>query len=132
MIFYFIGLGIVFLIYMVVGNRNKIKMLFCKPKRNYGEEVLNWMQRETERIRKQLNYAPKFNVTEGQAVFQIYDRKISIVVKHVSENKFEYVYKNLLRHRIKYFDNFDKFKSFYYINKMKMISSIKCDKGIYD
>lgn len=132
MIFYFIGLGIVFLIFMVVGYRNKIKMLFGEPKRNYADEILNWMQRETERIRNQLNYAPKFNVTVGQAVFQIYDGKISIIVNHVSENKFEYVYKNLLRHRIKYFDDFDKFKNFYYINKVKMISSIKCDKGIYD
>ena len=62
----------------------------------------------------------------------LYKKKVYCGIKCLGHNKFKFVYKNLLKHRIKKFDNYDAFRNYYYNNRAKMILSIKKDKGIYD
>lgn len=87
---------------------------------------------EAKTIKPLINEDTDSKVDEGYAIFFIYKKKVCCEIKHLENNKFEFVYKNLLKYRIKKFDNFDYFRNYYYNNRAKMIMSIKNDKGIYD
>ena len=100
--------------------------------RNIAQEFLQWMSKEAKAIKPLINEDTDSKVDEGYAIFFIYKKKVCCEIKHLENNKFEFVYKNLLKYRIKKFDNFDYFRNYYYNNRAKMIMSIKNDKGIYD
>ena len=100
--------------------------------RDITQEFLQWMSKEAKTIKPLINEDTDSKVDEGYAIFFIYKKKVCCEIKHLENNKFEFVYKNLLKYRIKKFDNFDYFRNYYYNNRAKMIMSIKNDKGIYD
>ena len=90
------------------------------------------MSKEAKAIKPLIKEDTDSKVDEGYAIFFIYKKKVCCEIKHLENNKFEFVYKNLFKYRIKKFDNFDYFRNYYYNNRAKMIMSIKNDKGIYD
>lgn len=101
--------------------------------RDITQEILQWMSKEAKAIKPLINEDTDSKVdVGGYAIFFIYKKKVCCEIKHLKNNKFEFVYKNLLKYRIKKFDNFDYFRNYYYNNRAKMIMSIKNDKGIYD
>lgn len=100
--------------------------------RDIAKEFLEWMNKETKAIKDLINEVPDSNVNCGYAILFLYKKKVYCGIKCLGHNKFKFVYKNLLKHRIKKFDNYDAFRNYYYNNRAKMILSIKKDKGIYD
>ena len=135
-----ISIGITFVaIFVAIVAVRKI-CIFCVTKkqeyedehRNISQEFLLWMCKESKVIKPLINEDTNSKVYEGYAIFFIYKKKVCCEIKKMEENKFEFVYKNLLKYRIKKFDNFDTFRNYYYNNRAKMIMSIKNDKGIYD
>ena len=100
--------------------------------RNIAKEFIEWMHKEKKAIKNLINEDPNSNVVSGYAILFLYKKQVYCEIKCLEHNKFKFVYKNLLRHRIKKFDNYDAFRTYYYNNRLKMILSIKKDKGIYD
>lgn len=135
-----ISLGIPFVVIFVAIVAVRKICNFCVAKkqeyedehRNIAQEFLLWMSKEAKAIKPLIKEDTDSKVDEGYAIFFIYKKKVCCEIKHLEENKFKFVYKNLLKYRIKKFDNFDAFRNYYYNNREKMILSIKNDKGIYD
>lgn len=65
----------------------------------------------------------------GKSVItSFYDGKVRLKAKYDTEKeKVFYTYFNILTNTNESFETFDKFKEFYYINRKKMLSSIKKD-----
>lgn len=131
-----IAIVVIFVTFVIV---RKICNFFVTKKheyeyehRNIAKEFLEWMNKETKAIKNLINEDPNSKVESGYAILFLYQKKVYCGIKCFEHNKFKFVYKNLLRHRIKKFDNYDAFRNYYYNNRMKMILSIKKDKGIYD
>lgn len=61
-------------------------------------------------------------------VTSFYDSKVRLQAKYNTEKeKVIYTYFNMLTNTNETFETFDKFKEFYYLNRKKMLSSIKKD-----
>ena len=135
-----ISIGIVvFVIFVAVVTVRKICYFYVTKKQEYEyahrditQEFLLWMSKESKVIKPLINEDTNSKVDSGYAIFFIYKKKVCCEIKYLENNKFEFVYKNLLKYRVKKFDNFDYFRNYYYNNRAKMIMSIKNDKGIYD
>ncbi len=133
-----IGITVVVIFVSIVAVRKICNFYFTKKHeyedkhRNIAQEFLQWMSKETKAIKPLIKEDPDSKVECGYAIFFLYKKKVYCGIKCLEENKFKFVYKNLLRHRIKKFDNYDAFRNYYYNNRAKMILSIKNDKGIYD
>lgn len=133
-----IGITVVVILVAIVLVR-KICNFFVTKKHEYedehrdiAKEFLLWMSKETKAIKDLIREDPDSKVDTGYAILFLYKKKVYCGIKCLEHNKFKFVYKNLLRHRIKKFDNYDAFRNYYYNNRAKMILSIKNDKGIYD
>lgn len=135
-----ISLGIVVAVIFVAIVAVRKICNFCVTKkqeyedehRDITQEFLLWMSKESKVIKPLIKEDTKSKFDSGYAIFFIYKKKVCCEIKYLENNKFEFVYKNLLKYRIKKFDNFDYFRNYYYNNRAKMIMSIKNDKGIYD
>lgn len=135
-----ISLGITFVvIFVAIVAVRKICNFYVTKKqeheyerRDIAQEFLQWMSKESKAIKPLINEDTNSKVDVGYAIFFIYKKKVCCEIKYLENNKFEFVYKNLLKYRIKKFDNFDTFRNYYYNNRAKMIMSINNDKGIYD
>lgn len=131
-----IAIVVIFVTFVIV---RKICNFYVTKKKDYeyehrdiAKEFLEWMNKETKAIKNLINEVPNSNVESGYAILFLYKKQVYCGIKCLEHNKFKFVYKNLLRHRIKKFDNYDAFRNYYYNNRLKMILSIKKDKGIYD
>lgn len=61
-------------------------------------------------------------------ITSFYDSKVKLKAKYISnKEKVFYTYFNILTNTNETFETFDKFKEFYYLNRKKMLSSIKKD-----
>ena len=61
-------------------------------------------------------------------VTSFYDSKVKFTAKYnAGKEKVFYTYINCLTNTDETFETFDKFKEFYYLNRKKMLSSIKKD-----
>lgn len=68
-------------------------------------------------------------IIDGKSVVtSFYDGKVRFTAKYNTEKeKVFYTYINMLTNTNETFETFDKFKEFYYLNRKKMLSSIKKD-----
>lgn len=61
-------------------------------------------------------------------ITSFYDSKVKLKAKYIAnKEKVFYTYFNILTNTNETFETFDKFKEFYYLNRKKMLSSIKKD-----
>lgn len=113
---------IVALVSFKIYNKHKEKK---KEKQEYNNiDFLNLMYKEIEKIKKTININAKYDINTNNSIFYVYKNKITCEIKYKNSN-YIYIYRNILRHRIKIFKNFDEFRCYYFNNRSKMIQSIE-------
>ena len=85
-----------------------------------------WLNQELSTLKSLVKYS--IMIGGKSVVTSFYDSKVRLKAEYNTEKeKVFYTYINMLTNTNETFETFDKFKEFYYLNRVKMMSSIKKD-----
>lgn len=133
---------VIYLLYLINGGENALKKLgisakSIKQETEANERVLKKRMADLREFEVWLNQElPTFRslveasiMSGGKSVItSFYGGKVKLSAKYNAEKeKVNYTYFNFLTTTNETFETFDKFQEFYYLNRKKMLSSIKKD-----
>ena len=129
---------VIYLLYLITkGSEAKLKHKSIKQEIEDNERVLKkrmsdlnefevWLYKEMPTFYSLAEAS--FGRGSNSVVTSFYDGNVRFTAKYNTEKeKVFYTYINMLTNTNETFETFDKFKEFYYVNRTKMLSSIKKD-----